>query len=427
MTEISVLGRRSGVIRALVFTGISEAGAKVGLALATLAVARALGPDRFGQWSYAMVMAGIVAIASEAGMSNATQKIIAAGRGAATSIVSVALGIRLAAVVTGLAVIGLYTAVVPQPAGVSVLLVMLGVFGVVTQFTLFLQGSFRATARPDLDAITRLAQQALLVGAVAACVVVGASAVAFAAAFAVTSIVSAVVVIAVLRGAIGNVWPRFDKRVCATVVREAWPFWLSGMFWVVYFRADVVTLSYLSSDRETGLYNLAYNAFQLLTLPGAMLMAALFPSLSHLHAYDGRSYARLRARAVSVAALLGALACVAALVVSGPGVQAALGQDYGGSTNALRVLAVALIFVYPNYVLMQALSAADGQRKMLAVVATGAILNVAMNIALVPPLGGLGAALATVVTEASVLVLLLTASRRATVAIEVPALEMAAA
>jgi O-antigen/teichoic acid export membrane protein len=107
-------------------------------------------------------------------------------------------------------------------------------------------------------------------------------------------------------------------------------------------------------------------------------------------------------RAIGLLSACAWIIALIALAASGPAIALLLGDTYAGSLLLFRVLCLALLLVYPNYVMMQLLAAAGHQRLVMLAAAAGAACNIALNLALVPRHDALGAAFATVGTEAIV-------------------------
>jgi len=223
--------------------------------------------------------------------------------------------------------------------------------------------------------------------------------VAFAFAYTVAALFGVALSLLFLRRVLGGVALRIEAARWRSLAAEAWPFWASGMLWLAYYRIDIVLLSYMSSDRQVGLYNMAYNGFQVLTMPATVLVLAIFPSLSYLQEQDRRRFDRLRRRLrqgmMAAAVAVGALSAL----VAGPLIRIVLGPEYADSTLLFRVLAAALAFVYPNYLLMYSLLAADRRRAVIVATSIGAAANVLLNLALIPRMDALGASVATLATE----------------------------
>jgi len=400
--DIATLARRRTMFRAVAFVGVGEVAAKVGIVVATLVVARTLGADLFGQWSYAAAMAGVIGLLAEAGLTNALQRRIARGDEDPAHLVSNALAMKVVAALAAIALVGIIAVAGRKPGPVALSLVMLGVFSIANTSGLMVQGVFRATAASHLDAAARVGQQIMLVGAVFVLATMSAGVIAFSAGCAVTGAIGVAMSLWILHRHAIPVRVRFDFDVWRSLGHDAWPFWVAGMFWIAYFRVDVVILSYLGTDRQTGLYNLAYNGFQVLTVPSAVLAGALYPSFAHLYKHEVARFERLRWRTHIASLFAGAAIAGAASLAVGPGIRLIAGPEYAGSILLFRVLTLGLVFLYPNYLMFQTLSAAGRQRLVMVAAGVGAASNVCLNFALVPSFQALGASIATISTEAVV-------------------------
>jgi O-antigen/teichoic acid export membrane protein len=81
------------------------------------------------------------------------------------------------------------------------------------------------------------------------------------------------------------------------------------------------------------------------------------------------------------------------------------GSGFHAAEPVVRLLAVAVGFVFLNMVFFQSLIALNRQRQLFVAVAAVFLLNVGLNIALIPSLGARGSAIALIASELLVLVL----------------------
>lgn len=84
----------------------------------------------------------------------------------------------------------------------------------------------------------------------------------------------------------------------------------------------------------------------------------------------------------------------------------AYGDSYAAAAPLLSWLLVAFLFLAPNYVLTQAAVALGRERWYAVTVCIAAAVNVGLNFWLLPRFGALGAAWASIATEAVLMVLL---------------------
>jgi O-antigen/teichoic acid export membrane protein len=257
-----------------------------------------------------------------------------------------------------------------------------------------------------METIVRGLQQALTVAGVGAVALAGGGIWAFAAVFAVAAALAAAAALLLAHNRVETLRWRFDVRSSARMIRDGWPFCAAAVIHLAYFRADVMVMAFTSTDAQIGVYTLAYNAFQLLNAIPTVCAMALFPSLSHLYAHQPDAFVAARRRSLLTLTGMGAAIAIAGLGAAQVAFPIVMGGAYGESLMLFRVLLLALVLVFPSYVLMDSLSAAGRQHAVTYALALGAAANVALNVMLTPAYGALGAAIATVITEAIIVGLL---------------------
>jgi O-antigen/teichoic acid export membrane protein len=184
------------------------------------------------------------------------------------------------------------------------------------------------------------------------------------------------------------------------MLRESLPFWLAGVFSLLYARGDVLLLKLLSTDAEVGAYRTAGQLVEVVKQAPVLVLTALFPQLARAFAEPGARLVRLE-RQVTLLLVVGGLAAGALLAgISGPLIHH-YAPAFARTIPALRVLAVSVPLVFMNAGLLHFFVARD--RGILNVLLAGAmvLVNAGANLLLARPFGAVGSALATVVTEAA--------------------------
>jgi len=191
---------------------------------------------------------------------------------------------------------------------------------------------------------------------------------------------------------------RFDRALAGRAARAALPLGLASLLSMLYFKGDVVLLHRLSTDAELGAYSAAYKLFEGSMILPAIVLSAAFPPLARAH--GDRERQRRWERPV-VTALLGLGLLVGAVLYFGraPLIALFFGPAFGRAAASLRLLALGVPLLYFNYGLTHFLIARDLGRRNLLFGALMLIVNVGINLAVIPRHGGPGAAAATTLTE----------------------------
>jgi len=162
-----------------------------------------------------------------------------------------------------------------------------------------------------------------------------------------------------------------------------------------YFRIDTIMLGILSSNKEVGLYNMAFNLMEGTFFIPTIIMASIFPGLSKGNFF--LSYFRKGAYLLTIS---GILCGIITFFLADFIINIFLAQEFLNSVGLLKILSFAIPLVFWGYLTTQSLIALDLSKFFLLVTAFGLSINVILNFLLIPEKGASGAAIATVITEA---------------------------
>jgi len=190
------------------------------------------------------------------------------------------------------------------------------------------------------------------------------------------------------------------------------PLALAGLFIALYYRFDMVLLGALKPAEDVGQYGAAYRfleAFAVLASLVAVVMAPVWARSFVEHAgVLQRRYDRVMRLALQVALPVGIAGSMTAwrLLPQIPGL-----DGFDGAGVALSILSSAAAFIFVASIAQGILISAHRQRRLLVIAACGFVVNLILNLALIPPYSYIGASVATSLTEAIVLAVTLYAVR----------------
>ncbi len=181
--------------------------------------------------------------------------------------------------------------------------------------------------------------------------------------------------------------------------RKAYPFALSGILWILYYQVDILTLQWLAPATEVGFYGAAYRILEIFAaLPRVIMSVTIFKFASfYLQEPSRLSEELYKATRLLLVGVLPVLIGVG-LFVSGL-ISLLYGDSFLPAAQALAILLPSLgIKLFGN--LAQNFLSSTGREKLLPplLLATVAV-NIIANIILVPSMGAVGAAIATLISE----------------------------
>ena len=182
-------------------------------------------------------------------------------------------------------------------------------------------------------------------------------------------------------------------------VRDILPYSVAALFYFLYFRFAVISVSLLSSGEETGYYAASFRIIDALTLAPAFLVSSAFPllaragrdDLERLHYAIGRLTQGILILGLWIALVIGLGASLAIDVVAGP--------KFGGAVDPLRIQAVALVGTSLVAVWGYGLLSLRRHRTIMLANIVPVVLAGVLSIVLIPRFGAVGAAVALTAAE----------------------------
>jgi PST family polysaccharide transporter len=202
-----------------------------------------------------------------------------------------------------------------------------------------------------------------------------------------------------------GMWPEWNGALQAVLpfLRASIPIALTGAVTVVYERIDLLMISKLDSASAAAVYAVPLTIVQYTLLIPAVVGTAFFPVLASTLKSDAAE-ARSSLFLLSRLFLLASAPIAIFLMAGGTDLVTTLfGERYEASGPVLTLLAWTIIFGFQIFLLWYALLATFRERRMVAIMAGGLILNVALNSFLIPAYGPKGAGAALIVSDLTIL------------------------
>lgn len=184
----------------------------------------------------------------------------------------------------------------------------------------------------------------------------------------------------------------FSKIMMKKLFFLALPLVISGFVLVLFQRLDVIMIKYFLGDEQVGVYSASMNYMMIFSIPTMVLSESLAPKI---FASDSRVVRLSFLKSIS---LIGALMSVLMLLTSREAIVFIYGQGYVASIGCALVLSVAPFLIGLGSSAGQ-LIIKDGVQKSAVVKSLIAcVVNIILNFLLIPWIGIIGAALATVIS-----------------------------
>jgi O-antigen/teichoic acid export membrane protein len=202
------------------------------------------------------------------------------------------------------------------------------------------------------------------------------------------------------------------KRVWE-VARESWPFGLGGVFHLIYFQSNIILLKYIEGNEAAGIYNVAFTVMMgVYLLPSTIYQKLLLPKIHRWANHDRLRFLHVYRFGNGLMMLLGVGTTVAILLLVPWVIPLLFGVAYQKAVGLLQVLAFCVPLRFLASSVGATLVTQHHMHRKAVYMGITAVVNVLLNLVLIPIYGAMGAAAATVLSECTLLALYLFAVRR---------------
>jgi O-antigen/teichoic acid export membrane protein len=190
---------------------------------------------------------------------------------------------------------------------------------------------------------------------------------------------------------------RGGRGLAGKLLHDSWPLIFSGIVIMIYMRIDQVMLGDMVGNEEVGIYSAAVRLAEAwYFIPGA-IVASVFPSIVEAKTIsDDLFYGRLQ-KLYNLMTLLGYIVALPVTFLASWLIKFLYGTAYIKAGPMLALLIWAGLFVNLGIARSSFLTTMNWTRVHFMTVFLGCIVNVALNFVLIPRYGGMGAVIASCV------------------------------
>lgn len=380
----------------IIYTTTAQIIPRAMLFIFTFYLARTLGSAEYGRYDFALSIGYLVGVFFELGGNMILTKHVARGF---YSSFRYALNIRFISIISAL-VVTIVVLLVFNLYSDNFINIVYALIGIAFSSLMNLYFSFfRGVRRMNFEAIVLIVQKIIFIGVCFFLLNYGNLATNALAAFGLSMIASYLLIQAIyLRERSKYTDTEENKIILKDYVRDIISLALVEVFSIIYFRVTQIILENYHGVSAVGVYGASYKLIEVFTNVPGILMIVLFPGFAKLSKDNIVSFKNNFRKVLPVLFGLGIAASVICWF-GGEYIFKLLGKDYSESHIILRYMTLALVAIFPNYLLTQGLIALDKNTKYAVVLSAALVLNIVMGILIVPIYGAEGSALSVGICE----------------------------
>jgi O-antigen/teichoic acid export membrane protein len=397
---VNNLSSTKNAVKNTVFLTSAEVITKFLAFMLTIYIARYLQEAGFGKYSFAIAFTSFFSVISDLGINNLTIREIARNKDFAGKYIG---NFSIAKVLFSfIALILLYIIInlMNYPSDTKVAVYIFGIYVVVSSFGQFLISVFRAYEKMEYETFVRVIEKISLVFLVICVIYFKRGLIEIAFSFLLSSSLSFIIAYIIIIKKFTIPQFKIDRKFLKDSIKEALPFGLTFLFGIIYFKIDTVMLSLMQGDAVVGWYNAAYNIIDGLTAVVATSIAnACYPTMSKYYITSKNELKNIFIQSFLILLISGFIISCIVTVYSEQFIHLFYGDKYSNSALSLKILVWAFFVICISNISSTLLYATNKQRIVTIGTGLGALINITLNLILIPRYSLLGAAFATLITE----------------------------
>ncbi len=194
----------------------------------------------------------------------------------------------------------------------------------------------------------------------------------------------------------------FNWKKTKLLIRDAWPLIFTGMVVLVYMKIDQVMLKEMLNVKAVGVYAAAVKLCETLYFIPTALMASLFPAVVNARKKSEKIYEQRVQKLYDLMFWGSLVIAIPTTLLSNWIILIFYGTSFQEAADVLRIYIWAVVFVSIGVASSKWLITENLQHYSFYLTTLGAIVNIGCNLWLIPSHGIKGAAIATLLAQATV-------------------------
>jgi PST family polysaccharide transporter len=195
---------------------------------------------------------------------------------------------------------------------------------------------------------------------------------------------------------------RINIKRAKSLLKDSWPLLLSGIAVTIYMKIDQIMLGHMIGDEAVGVYSVALLISEVWYFIPMVIVASTFPAILESKKRSEKQYYARFQKLFDLMVVISVGLALPTTFLSTSIVTLLFGETYRDAGIILSIHIWGAVFVFLGVASSQWFKAEGRQVLSLQRTVIGAFVNVALNLLLIPNYGGIGAALATLITQFAV-------------------------
>ena len=360
-------------------------------------VARILGATEYGKFTFALAFVSLFVIFSDFGLSSITTRELAKEKEKEkdfSAILSLKLVLSIGTLI--LICIGSFF-ITPDPL-IRGIIWILGVYIIISGFSGIIFAFFQARQRMEYESWAKILQAVVVTAAGFFVILNFPSVKNLSLSYLLAALSALIFILFFSHFKVYRLRLSFNRTVWKNYLAMSWPLALAGVFGAIYSQTDSVMMGYWGQITQTGWYNAAYKIVGVTLIPAALISTSFYPALSKFIKESKEKLQKAWDYYMEVMLFMALPLVIGGIVLAPRIIDFIYDPSFTPSILAFQILLVTSGIIILTGPFGNALVISNQQKKVFWIALSGAIINVILNLILIPRYSLYGAAATTVVT-----------------------------
>lgn len=361
-------------------------------------VARYLGPEQYGLLSYALAIVGIFMALSKLGMDSVLIRDIINHPEEKQAYISTAFALMVFAAIVGMLIVSILISYIESDQNIRLYVWIISI-GLIFQTLLIVDFSFQSALLSKYSSIAK--SIALMISSVLKIylVITEAELMWFAISYAVDqALIGSLLLLFYLKRDNPSLMLGFTPTLVKPLLASAWPMVMSGIAAILLTRIDQIMIKNILGVQQLGIYSAAAKFFEGWTILAFVFSISVLPLIVKIKKQSACRYEKKLVMLFSIAFWVSAVFSIFIVIFSQEIINLTFGPAYHGASSTLSIMVCASVlsafgFMSARYLIVEGMGKKIAMRNWIALV-----INIPLNLILIPLYQIEGAAIATLLS-----------------------------
>jgi len=390
-------GVRQTIVKNTFWITLGTTLTKIIRVLVIIYVARILGTEGYGIFTYVMSLVTIFTLFSDIGLTNILTRELTKRTEEKTEYFSTALIIKLLFLIGTVILIAIFAPLISKFEEAKPLIMIVAITIAFDSLRSFFYSITRSQNKMEMEAGLNIITEVLTTIIVLVIFFKYPDVKSLAYSFLAGNTIGLMITLLFLRSYLTGIFQNFRKYLVKPIIQASWPFAIMGIFGVLMTNIDSVIIAFYTNAHVLGLYAAAQRPISLLYILPGFLSVGLFPIISKFsHNKEEKKLSSIVEKSILISLAMALPITVGGIIMAEPLINVSFGYEFIGAALTFQILLLSLLIVFPSAMINDLILAEDKQKIFIRSSFFGAATNIILDLILIPILGIAGSAIATV-------------------------------